>query len=100
MTTRHAAAVALVTIDLVSGNQIQLAQGDVIFDRTGHPITLEELPDALSDPSGWIEYDSEAETRDADELEAWQAPVETRPSRVRLWNRAVLFCMSLADDAA
>ena len=61
-----------------------LVDGDLVLSSVGI-IDLDEVADVLSDPLGWIEFETEYQ----EYVEEWETPPDNRPARVRIFSRAV-----------
>lgn len=99
MITGTARQIQLVSIDRTDGGTTHLGNDDRIYHR-GRQITLVEIAAALADPTGWIEYDTEAQWQSTDEREPWRddAVEPWRLARARLYARAVVQVMVVYDE--
>lgn len=91
-----------VVIERADGMRATLDASDRVRDHQGRPLALWQIPDALTNPAAWIEYDTKAEYQEAgaEEREPWQAvtAVEYR-ALARVYARAVVEVMVVYDEA-
>lgn len=88
---RHPSAVA---VDRVDGAQTVLRPAMALRSHRSGDVPLADIPDVLSDPTGWIEHDTES----ADEAAAreWEEP-DWKPARQRIYARGVVAVMLIFE---
>lgn len=93
-------------VELTNDEQVVLYPDTRVFDRYGRSIALAEVPDALVDSTGWIEYETTASASCGDPEcgnEPWMGAVDDEPSfkaRARLYARGVICVVVLYAAAA
>lgn len=91
--------VTTVSIDRTDGAQTTLERMDRVYDRHGRRIGLDQIAAALNDPTGWIDFETDARYEEG-EREEWQGEPTRYTARARIYARAVVEVMAVYDEEA